>query len=212
MNWLICITKFVHIPNSRFTQQIKYGYQIASFVFILLFLFMRFCLVGCFKVYKVKDSFRSLLQRLFFYIEKPNKLINNLDNVYLLIILNYFNMSCFFPPNIFSFFVYWINLYFVMILFSLNSQTRHCIAMHNQNQPCLKNKNNNWTHSVFHCLFETNMLIPVLQNIYTFTCIKNTLWERWLFQCQLAEFKRKTTLYFWVKCCEKSLERLFYTI
>ena len=36
--------------------------------------------------------FRSLPQRLFFYFEKPNKLIDNFENVYVFIILNYVNM------------------------------------------------------------------------------------------------------------------------
>ena len=153
--------------------------------------------------------FKSLPQRLFFYFEKPNKLINNFENLYLFIILNYFNTRCFFPHNIFSFFCLLDNLYFAIHCFHLIPKPDTAIAMHNQNRPYLKNKINNLTHSVFPCLFGTNMLIPVLWNIYTLTCIKNTFRERWLFQCQQAEFRRKKTLYFWIKYCEKSLKRLF---
>ena len=107
------------------------------------------------------------------------------------------------------FFVYWIIYTLLWHCFHLIPKPDTAIAMHNQNRPCLKNKNNNWTHSVFRCLFEMNMLMPVLWNICTFTCIKNTLRERWLFQCQRAEFRRKKMLYFWIKYCEKLLEMLF---
>ena len=109
------------------------------------------------------------------------------------------------------FFVYWIIYTLSWHCFHLIPKPDNIIAMHKQNWPCLKNKNN-WTNSVFRCLFEMNMVIPVLWNIYTFTCIKNTLRERWLFQCPWAEFRRKKMLYFKIKYCEKLLERLFWTI
>ena len=43
------------------------------------------------------------------------------------------------------------------------------------------------------------MLIPVLWNIFTSTCTKNTLRERWYFQCQQVEFRRKKMQYFFSK-------------
>ena len=154
------------------------------------------CRGGFFKIYDIKDSL-DLFHKDYFFILK-----NQMSS---LIILRTFICSLYsiiLTHDGFSLITYFIfclldNLYFVTP-----------IAMHNQNRTCLKNKNNNWTHSVFLCLFVTNMLIPVLWNIYTFTCIKNTLRERWLFQCQQAEFRRKETLY-WIKYCEKLLERLF---
>ena len=94
-------------------------------------------------------------------------------------------------------------------MFSLNSQTRHCHSHAQLKSTWSKNKNNDWTHSAFHCLFEINMFIPVLWNIYTFTCTKSTFRERLFFQCQRAEFRKKETLFFWIKYCEKWLERLF---
>ena len=108
-----------------------------------------------------------------------------------------------------AFFVYWIIYTLSWYCFHPIPKPDTAIAMHNQNRSCLKNKNNNWTHSVFRCSFETNVLIYVLWNIYTLTCIKNTLRERWLFQCQRAKFRRKKTLYFWIKYCEYLLEKLF---
>ena len=101
------------------------------------------------------------------------------------------------------FFVYWLIYTLSWHCFHLVPKPNTAVAMHNQNRLCLKNKNNNLTDSVFRCLFETNMPIPVLWNIYTLTCIKNTLRERWLFQRQRVEFRRKKTLYFWIKYCEK---------
>ena len=88
---------------------------------------------------------------------------------------------------------------FTHVLFFFLRKFNFWILQHIHTLNTFACNNSNWTHSVFRCLFETNMLIPVPWNIYTFTCIKYTLTERWLFQCQRAEFRRKKTLYFWIK-------------
>ena len=105
------------------------------------------------------------------------------------------------------FLVYWI-------IYTLSGHCFHSIpkpdttiAMHNQNWPCLKNKNNNWAHSVFRCLFETCLFL--FCEISILLLVSKTHWEKdGFFSVKQWNLEEKRH-YFWIKYCEKLLERLF---
>ena len=114
-------------------------------------------------------------QRFFRYFSST-KVILLFRYVYLFIIPNYFNTRWFFSHNIFSFFVYWIIYTLSWHCFPLTLKPETTIAMHNQNRPCLKNKYNNWTHSVFRCMRRTCLFL--FCEISVLLLVSKTHWEK----------------------------------